>query len=1354
MKQFRKILLVLVLLALCAALTFADAEGTFDMSYVTFELSYTDANGDINTVYPMPVSYDGYDACWWVCVPEEALSSGLTITLEDDTGTVASFSPASGETIYPMDAGSTLIESAPTLIECYDANGQNIYTISLYVSTVTTEPEAPEDVSAAIEPQVVTVYFRTLDNGSMQDVASPQEITVEEGTHAVTAEPTDLQDGYELNGDSVQYVTVDEMGANPFEITFYYTYVGTEPAGEDVWVVVNYVDENGNSIAGQDEIYCAFGETTAVYANPADLPDGYTLMGDGVQQVTVTENGADPAEVTFYYQYTPEETEAPATAEPAPKIAFVTVLYLDEATDAQLGLESLTCQEGETFVSPNASYLPDGSAFVDDSAVSVFVDENGEASPEVVTFYVRSLQQETEAPLPVTATVEVHYIAPAENRNIATSTYQECTEGENLVYAAPYDLESGYDQIDASPVTVTLSADGTLSPSFVTFYYQKVEEEQPVQGDDGETDTSAQTESSESEPEETDAPDATVDETADTYTVTAMSGWGYPRANDVNFRSTPAMDDNILGKVDKSDLVQIVGLVTDDDGTEWYQVIVNDQQGYLKGSFVRVLTEEEVNALFNTTDEETTEVATDAPTDTPAVQTAVPTEVPDGTVIDRWAEVTSKSVNFRSTRKASGSNKIKSLSRGTMVWVYDVTTEDDTRWYSVRVNGKDGYIVADYVTLYDEAQSEAYQNSLSTPMPTQTAIPTETPAPTRVPTATPTATPTPTPFVATSAPTPTVAVTEIPAAYVGYALTTARTAVRSGISQMDDTIIETVEQNTLVLISAQTYVSGVCWDSVSVLSSGSTGFMEDARLRRINSEEAKYYLDLLVPTNTATPTPAVTETPFQGYARTLGDNVPMRISMDTNARILRLLEYDTPVYVFDQETVDGEAWCEVQYGSTYGYIRRDMLRRMEDWEVTDYLESMSTPTPTPAATVITGETESSYGYVSSDRVNLRKSATKSSESLRLMSKYDFGLVLGETENDEGLWYNVLISGQEGYVLSDYFKVLNLNELSDFLLSEEYRTASGQDSDVTNVTAQPIQSVEDYNQGVWTNPALNATYEPFNPYATATPDPNAVTETLSPTPTATPTATPTISPIVINTPAPNSTDGGFPTALVVFLVVMLLAAGGFYAYSVHRRNRRRQAALRAQQARRAQQMQMNQQQTRNYPNNAQRPTQQRPTNNPYQNGGSSSQMTQRYNPNSVQQGGSGTRQTISQETGTYFKRPAQQTSQQQSQNAWQQQATTRYQPTFTNNNAYSSSADQSSYARPASEPKFQRATIQPLWDTAQQPNDLTANDSTQTNAPVNNTTSTVNTTTASTTASQNTTSTTRRRRTERYHHDEE
>jgi hypothetical protein len=544
----------------------------------------------------------------------------------------------------------------------------------------------------------------------------------------------------------------------------------------------------------------------------------------------------------------------------------------------------------------------------------------------------------------------------------------------------------------------------------------------------------------------------------------------------------------------------------------------------------------------------------------------------------------------------------------------------------VRVNGKDGYIVADYLTVYSKEDSDRYQSTLPSPMPTQTAIPTQ--VPTSTPTQTPTQSPTPT-GVPTATPTQ---VTASPAPYVGYALTSARTAVRRGIDRGDESIIETVEPSTLVLISAQTYVGSECWDSVSVLSSGNSGFMEDARLRRINNEEAKYYLDQIK--QTATVAPAETPVPFTGYAKTLGSNVPLRTFMDTNAQIVTIMSANSVVNVFMQETVNGETWCQIQYGPYYGYVRRDMIQQMNDWEIQGYLESLKSPTPTPAATPtaapITGNSLSSYGYVSRDRVNLRKDATKTSSSLRLMSQYAFALVMGTETNSEGTWYHILQNGTEGYVLSTYFKTLTINELSQFLTSDEYLSASGGSSSSGSTSSSgssdKIQSVEDYNQGVWKNPALSASYEPFNPYQTPTANPADV---VTATPSVSPSPTPTIEPIIVPTQAPNSTGGSFPTGLVMLLVVLILGGGGVYAYTLYRRNERRRAAMRAQQARRAQQAASQQpamrpaagnpaqqQQTRKYPMGGApyAPSQNgapRPANSQYQGG--NPQATQRYNP---------------------------------------------------------------------------------------------------------------------------------------------
>ncbi|MBQ8081527.1 MAG: SH3 domain-containing protein, partial [Clostridia bacterium] len=370
-------------------------------------------------------------------------------------------------------------------------------------------------------------------------------------------------------------------------------------------------------------------------------------------------------------------------------------------------------------------------------------------------------------------------------------------------------------------------------------------------------------------------------------------------------------------------------------------------------------------------------------------------------------------------------------------------------------------------------------------------------------------------------------------------------------------------------------VNGVCWDSVRVVSSGTTGFMEDSRLARINSEQATYYLEEL-----ATPTPAPifrpTAEPFEGYAKTLGEGAVLREYMNTNASIIQVLGENTVVSVYSQATgTDGDTWCLVQHGQYFGYVRRDMIAQMNEWEITGYLESMRTPTPSPQITATpraASAMTTSYGYVSRDQVRLRSEPNTSSTPLRLMSRYEFAFVLETlTGADDQAWYRVLIGGQTGYVRSDCFRVLTQGELDTFLASDDYRSANVTETTVSGIDS--IQSYEDYTQAQWQNPSLSASYEPFDPYGTPTPLPGG-SATPSPTPYAQATPAPTIiaslngDPV---TPAPNSEGGsGFGGILIAFGVGIGLAAiGGAYAWYTHQRNKRRRAAQRVQQARRAQ-----------------------------------------------------------------------------------------------------------------------------------------------------------------------------------------
>jgi hypothetical protein len=200
--------------------------------------------------------------------------------------------------------------------------------------------------------------------------------------------------------------------------------------------------------------------------------------------------------------------------------------------------------------------------------------------------------------------------------------------------------------------------------------------------------------------------------------------------------------------------------------------------------------------------------------------------------------------------------------------------------------------MARFVDVMNAAPSEEYQAShFSTPVPVwplPTEVPTEAPAePTEAPTeateapaevteapaevteapAEPTEVPatetpvpaTETPVPATDTPAPATATPE-PDQYSGYALTTARTALRSEMTVSDETIVETVERQTLLVVSGQKYdAKGDAWSNVTTLA-GTQGFVQDSGLRRINNEEADHYIRQW-DAQTATATPAVTAEP-------------------------------------------------------------------------------------------------------------------------------------------------------------------------------------------------------------------------------------------------------------------------------------------------------------------------------------------------------------------------------------------------------------------------------------------------------------------------------------------------------------
>ena len=998
-------------------------------------------------------------------------------------------------------------------------------------ATDTPAPATDTPAPAITELSLPVTYVDNWGN-----VLAQVRVTVLPGDNYIQPDADRVSSAYTLRGEDTVRVSVTADGTcTPDSVTFYYI--------APVDVNVYYLDFDDNPVADAQVIRCVAG-ITPIDTNPQHLLENYILADDGRKYVNVDENGADVQEIIFRYGREIENPLEP-TDTPEPRLALVTVNYRTTLGGAPFYVDTtVKCFTGENTVTANSAYVPDGYRLESPESVTVTVDENGAANPAVVEFVYNVSD--------MTRSIMVYY-RDENGADLAAPQSVSVGVGDRAVSADPALIPAGWQISGETSQQVRLETDGTLKPEYLVCTLTAL----------------PPTEAPTAEPRPTVAP---VD-----YTVYDMDAYCYPKNDGTPLRSFPSDGDNRIGNADRGDLTHIEGYVVNSLDETWYIVTVGDQTGYMRDSQVRVLSQEDMNALFGTP--------------VPVTPSPVPeTPIPDGAYIDRWGPVNVDSVNFR-TEASTRSASMGKYGRNQRAFVYDAITVNGDQWYRVSINGRDGFMMARYIDLMSQADSAAYQATLSSPLPLRTIAPTPEPE-------------TPTPVPATPTPSPTQPASPTPAPYSGYALTTRAVDLRTGVT-LSDTTLSTLPANTLLYVYGQAYVNDVCWNSAEQLSTHASGYVQDDALRRVSAEEAAPYLAAL--TQTASPTPpTIKPDPYTGYAVTNGSNVMIRNYADEKAEIAAVLDQGEVVWVMSQEYVTGSPyyWEVVQFGKVYGYVRSDQLRMMEPAERALYEQSLRTPVPTVQYTVtvppVSQNSMSSYGYVTTNNVRLRSGPGTANTQIRMMSQYAFALVLGSETVDNQLWYHINQAGTEGYVMSDYFKVLSLGELSEFLTSDEYRqsaanaaSVSGSSTGAAQAAASgSITSVEDFNSGVWQNPTLvNVTYEPFsNIIASPTPDVEQAA-TATPAPTGTPQASETPVPLAtagltqFTTPAPNARSSGSGW-IWAGLAAAVLAGGGAYGYSIYRANQRK-AAQRA-----AQRRQQQQQAARNASGYA-RPTQQVP-----------------------------------------------------------------------------------------------------------------------------------------------------------------
>ena len=1185
---------------------YADISGTTVPSEVTF-IYRRNAQAPSQTVR-VEIKYldesdgqrlrdDGYVECRYndiTTVPAEDIPgySPLNASIDVITDPNGQTSPSQVVFYYRSEAGPTVtvhyIDTSgnpirpDTYVECEIDSEKVIRAIQINGYT----PEGPDTASVIvdnkgmadrydvtfvyhrIEPIEVTVRY--LRNVTGQEIASPDTILCPLGeTKEISAREIS---GYVLRGDALQLVTVGPNGEiNAKEVVFYY-----DPVEAPI-VTVSYLFEDGGHAAADDEIPCAFGSSITI---PARNFPGYTVIGDPVQTVTADENGnVLPDHIQFVYRI---------SAEPS-----IIVRYIESTNGTEIRTpETLVCAINAS--TPVQAPAISGYAVSGQAVKYVYVDAQGKADTDEIVFiydpdtvpqviWVRIVYRDfdgnelysstepcdTGSTLVVTAdpskvsgeyelsdslqktvtatsqenveltfwfrrkavnriTIPVFY-KDSNGNDVASAGIAELEEGNNAVHAQPMDLKPYY-VLQGEPVQyVVMDENGQLNRSEVIFYYYL-----------------------------TITPTPAATPTGIPFNITQDVFYAHASKDGIYLRSSPSTVsmDNVIRSVNKAEVIYVIGSLNNELGEKWYQVDIDGVGGFIYSNVIRAMDQQEINEYFHFT------------------PTPVPTAIPDGAPIERWGRVNNVRVAFRKTSSKKGT-EIKRLDKNTMVWVYKSVTVDGVQWYYIRSSGTDGYIMKEFVTLTEERENAEYQLSLKTPMSTRT------PDPTRMATTEVTMTPIPTPTqVVYITPEPTPAPTDEP--YYGYAVTKELSYIYAVPNDDEPYVVSELTPYTVVLIE-ENYGE---WVKVSLPENygiNNTGYMRDSDLEHISNEMASLYLD---PTQTlGTPTPIPTQVPPQrfGFARTVGDNIPMRAYPDTNAQIYLILSQGAVVSVNGQEFANGQVWDQVNQGTLWGYIRDDQLQMLTDSEVVIYLETLRTPTPIPeeAPTSVpqSGNNLTSYGYVKSDKVNLRSAPSRSGNQIRMLDKYAFAIIYRTEVNEAGeTWYYISQSGTEGYISGDHFHVMSVDDLAEFLTSENYLNAANNTAPISDVSVGNIQALEDYNQNVWQNPAVSVSYEPFAP-ALRTP---AATKTASVTPTPAPRSTygsggivGTPSTTFGTTESPAVTEkkesGASALGFALAAASLGLLGGGIYIYHIHRKNERRRRAVREQQARQAARM---------------------------------------------------------------------------------------------------------------------------------------------------------------------------------------
>ena len=184
--------------------------------------------------------------------------------------------------------------------------------------------------------------------------------------------------------------------------------------------------------------------------------------------------------------------------------------------------------------------------------------------------------------------------------------------------------------------------------------------------------------------------------------------------------------------------------------------------------------------------------------------------------------------------------------------------------------------------------------------------------------------------------------------------------------------------------------------------------------------------------------PAVTSTPVAagGYAVTTASRVYIRSSASADSRPLFLVEDAGTVVMTTGEAVTDRSarWIPVLYNGTGGFISGDFARVLSDWESGVYQAEGVVPTPSPIP--VDPAQDSDYLIITSDKVFIRTGSGYSFPSEPVFAnKGDIFLYYGsvaDTSGNGAVWYRIDHNGAERYIHSGFARILSISEYEEIV----------------------------------------------------------------------------------------------------------------------------------------------------------------------------------------------------------------------------------------------------------------------------------------------------------------------------------